>query len=172
MVGGTDTNASAIIWTMTILIKNPDVMKKLQTEIRDLVGTKGIVTEEDVQNLSFLKAVIKETMRLYPPAPLLVPRETLEETVLLGYKIRPKTMVHINAWAVARNPEAWENPNEFIPERFLNTKIDVIGQDFQVIPFGGGWAKRMPWNLVGAGHCGASACKYVVLVQLGIAIWG
>ncbi|KAL3825580.1 hypothetical protein ACJIZ3_021609 [Penstemon smallii] len=138
LVAGTDTAAATIIWTMTALVKNPNSMKKLQKEIRDLIGEKGKVTEDDLPKLSYLKAVIKESLRLYPPAPLLLPRETIQECMLEGYTIAPKTLVYVNAWAIARDPEYWESPNEFVPERFLNTSVDVIGQDFQVIPFGAG----------------------------------
>ncbi|KAL0344933.1 UNVERIFIED_CONTAM: cytochrome [Sesamum radiatum] len=137
-IAGTDTGAATIIWAMTALIKNPTTMKKLQREIRELIGEKGKVTEEDLPKLSYLNVVIKETMRVFPPAPLLLPRETLEKCNIEGYTIPPKTIVYINAWAIARDPEYWDRPNEFVPERFLNTKVDIIGQDFQVIPFGAG----------------------------------
>ncbi|KAM3357123.1 hypothetical protein P3S68_023837 [Capsicum galapagoense] len=112
-VAGTDTSAITVIWAMTTLIKNPTVMKKVQEEIRKSIGNKGIVNEDDVQNMSYLRAVIKETMRLYPPAPLLLPRESMEKFI-------------------------WDNPEEFIPERFLNSNIDFKGQDFELLPFGAG----------------------------------
>ncbi|KAI3447311.1 hypothetical protein Pfo_003976 [Paulownia fortunei] len=137
-VAGTDTGAATIVWTMTALMKNLTAMKKLQKDIRELIGAKGKVNEDDLPNLPYLKAVIKEALRLYPPAPLLLPRETLEKCNIKGYIIPPKTLVYINAWAIARDPEYWESPNEFQPERFLNTTVDIIGQDFQVIPFGAG----------------------------------
>ncbi|KAH6821458.1 hypothetical protein C2S53_006289 [Perilla frutescens var. hirtella] len=137
-VAGTDTGAATIIWTMTGLIQNPAIMEKLQKDIRDLVGDRGRVNEDDLPKLPYLKAVIKETLRLYPPAPLLLPRESMEDCNIKGYIIRAKTLVYINAWAIARDPEYWESPDEFVPERFLNSTIDIIGQDFQVIPFGGG----------------------------------
>ncbi|XP_073151669.1 6,7,8-trihydroxycoumarin synthase-like [Henckelia pumila] len=137
-VAGTDTSAAVTVWAMTALIKNPDVMKKLQKEIRETIGNKGFVNENDVPKLPYLKAVIKETLRLYPPAPLLLPRESLEERIIEGYTIPSKTLVYVNAWAIARDSQCWENPNEFSPERFLNSSIDVIGQDFEVIPFGAG----------------------------------
>ncbi|XP_075085352.1 6,7,8-trihydroxycoumarin synthase [Nicotiana tabacum] len=138
LVAGSDTSAAATVWAMTALIKNPKTMKKVQSEIRKSIGKKGIVNEEDVQNMPYLKAVIKEIFRLYPPVPLLVPRESMEKTILEGYEIRPGTIVHVNAWAIARDPEIWENPEEFIPERFLNSNIDYKGKDFELIPFGAG----------------------------------
>ncbi|KAH6809291.1 hypothetical protein C2S51_027074 [Perilla frutescens var. frutescens] len=137
-VAATDTSTISTVWTMTALMKAPNVMKKLQSEIRNLIGEKGKVDEDDLPKLPYLKAVIKETFRLYPPAPLLVPRETIERCSLEGYEIQPKTVVYVNAWAVARDPEYWENPDEFVPERFLNSNIDITGQDFGVVPFGSG----------------------------------
>ncbi|KAH6785998.1 hypothetical protein C2S51_038453 [Perilla frutescens var. frutescens] len=137
-IAATGTSAASTIWTMTALIKAPNVMEKLQSEIRNLVGGKGKIDEDDLAKLPYLKAVINEAMRLYPPAPLLVPRETIERCSLEGYEIQPKTVVYVNAWAIARDPEYWENPDAFVPERFLNSNIDIKGQDFGVIPFGSG----------------------------------
>lgn len=123
---------------MAALMKNPSALKKVQAEIRDLVGPKGAIVEEKLQQLHYLDAVIKETLRLYPPAPVLVPRETTETCNIEGYEIGSKTLVFINEWAISRDPESWERPDEFIPERFLNNTIDVRGNDFEVIPFGAG----------------------------------
>ncbi|KAG8654590.1 hypothetical protein MANES_05G139450v8, partial [Manihot esculenta] len=137
-VGGTDTGAATVVWAMTILMKNPIAMKKAQEEIRKLVGKKGFVEEDDVQQLPYLKAVIKETMRLQPTVPLLVPRESTEDCVLYGYDIAAKTVVYVNARAIGRDPEIWENPEEFNPERFINSSIDLKGQDFELTPFEAG----------------------------------
>ncbi|KAM3376339.1 6,7,8-trihydroxycoumarin synthase [Capsicum galapagoense] len=137
-IGGTETSATLVVWTMTALIKNPKIMKKVQEEIRKSIGNKGIVNEDDVQNMPYLKAVIKEAFRLYPPLPILLPRETMHKSILEGYEIQPKTIIYVNSWAIARDPETWENPEEFIPERFLNSNIDFKGQDFQLLPFGAG----------------------------------
>ncbi|KAH6832657.1 hypothetical protein C2S53_006444 [Perilla frutescens var. hirtella] len=137
-IGATDTSAASTVWTMTALIKAPNVMEKLKSQIRNLVGKKGRVDEDDLAKLPYLNAVINEALRLYPPAPLLVPRETIERCSLAGYEIQPKTVVYVNAWAIARDPEHWKNPDAFVPERFLNSNIDIKGQDFEVIPFGSG----------------------------------
>ncbi|XP_047260043.1 5-OH-xanthotoxin synthase-like, partial [Capsicum annuum] len=111
-----DTSAAAVVWAMTALIKNPKVMKKVQSEIREIIGKKGIVNEDDIQTMSYFKAVIKETFRFYPSGLVLVPRETMQNSILDGYEIKQKTIVHVNIWAIARDPEIWENPEEFIPE--------------------------------------------------------
>ncbi|XP_057781279.1 6,7,8-trihydroxycoumarin synthase-like [Salvia miltiorrhiza] len=137
-LAGAETTATSTIWVMTALIKAPDVMKKLQLEIRNSIGKKGKVDEDDLPKLSYLRAVIMESFRLYPSIPLLVPRETIKKSILDGYEIQPKTIVYVNAWAISRDPEYWENPDEFIPERFLNTNIDLKGKDFGLTPFGSG----------------------------------
>ncbi|TMW81588.1 hypothetical protein EJD97_008802 [Solanum chilense] len=137
-LAGTDTSAITVIWAMTALMKNPKAMKKVQEEVRKTIGKKGIVNEDDTQNMSYLKAVIKETFRLYPPAPILVARETMQNSILEGYNIPPKTTIRVNYWAIARDPEYWKNSEEFIPERFLNNNIDFKGQDYEFIPFGAG----------------------------------
>ncbi|PIN11549.1 Cytochrome P450 CYP2 subfamily [Handroanthus impetiginosus] len=136
-LAGTDTNAAAIIWTMTLLMKAPNIMEKVQIEIRELIGRKGIVDEDDLQKLPYLNAVINETFRLWPPAPLLV-RAVVKKCSLDGYDIQKETLVYINAWATARDPDYWKNPDEFLPERFLYESIDIRGQDFGVLPFGSG----------------------------------
>ncbi|KAL8482698.1 hypothetical protein ACS0TY_025656 [Phlomoides rotata] len=103
-IAATDTSAASIIWTMTALIKAPKVMNKLHLEIRNQIGEKCRVDEDDLPKLPYLKAVISESLRLYPPpAPLLVPRETLERRILEGYEIVPKTVVYVNAWAIGRD---------------------------------------------------------------------
>ena len=137
-LGGTDTGAATVTWAMTALMKNPRVMKKAQEEVRNTFGKKGFIGEDDVEKLPYLKAVVKETMRLLPAAPLLIPRETLQKCSIDGYEIPPKTLVFVNAWAIGRDPEAWENPEEFMPERFLGSSVDFRGQHYKLIPFGAG----------------------------------
>ncbi|GAV69629.1 p450 domain-containing protein [Cephalotus follicularis] len=135
---GSDTTTAAVIWAMTFLKKNPIVMKKAQEEVRNLCGNKGFVNEDDVQNLPYLKAVVKETLRLQPIVPLLIPRETMQSCKLDGHEIPAKSIVYINAWAIGRDPEAWKNPEEFNPDRFIGSSIDFKGKDFGLIPFGAG----------------------------------
>lgn len=142
----TDTTAATIIWAMTALMQNPTVMAKLQEQIRKQIGNKGKVNEDDIQKLPYLKAVLVEALRLYPPTPLLVPRETMQKCRIDSYEIQPKTFVYVNAWAISRDPKYWENPNQFMPQRFLqeeeNDRISVSsgyeGQNFAFLPFGGG----------------------------------
>ncbi|KAH7681581.1 Premnaspirodiene oxygenase protein [Dioscorea alata] len=135
---GTDTTFITLDWGMTELIMNPRVMKKAQEEVRSRVGNRKFVLESDLPHLPYLKAVIKEIFRLHPPAPLLVPRESMEQVTIEGYQIPAKTRVFINAWAIGRDIESWENPEVFEPERFMNSSVDFKGQDFELIPFGAG----------------------------------
>ncbi|KAJ0974859.1 hypothetical protein J5N97_016824 [Dioscorea zingiberensis] len=136
--GSTDTTSSILEWIIFELMKNPRVMKKAQDEVRGVVGNKGKVEESDLQQLKYLKLVINETLRLHPPGLLLAPRECREECNLQGYKIPVGTMVIVNAWAIMRDPKLWENPDDFIPERFDGVAMNYRGQHFQFIPFGAG----------------------------------
>ncbi|XP_022137054.1 cytochrome P450 71A1-like [Momordica charantia] len=137
-VGGSDTTATGLEWTMTELMRNPSVMKKVQEEVRKIVGNKEKIEMEDIQNMPYMNCVIKESLRLHPPVPLLVPREAIGDVEIEGYHIPSKTRVFVNAWKIHRDPNIWERPNEFIPERFMENSIDYKGQDFDFIPFGSG----------------------------------
>ncbi|XP_059641239.1 cytochrome P450 71A9-like [Cornus florida] len=137
-IAGTDTSSATLVWIMTEVIRNPSVMRKAQEEVRDAVKGKGKVEESDISKLVYLNLVIKETLRLHPPVPLLVPRETTESCTIRGYEIPAKTRVFFNAKSIATDPKCWENPNEFRPERFLNSSIDFKGQNFELLPFGAG----------------------------------
>ncbi|KAI7728374.1 hypothetical protein M8C21_005693 [Ambrosia artemisiifolia] len=138
LLGGTETSATTVVWAMTLLMNNPKSLKKVQHEVRNAIGNKGKVHEDDLYKLNYLKAVIKETLRLYPIAPLLVPHESRERCILNGYEIPNKTLVYVNAWAVGRDPKCWEKPEVFEPERFLGSSVDYKGNDFELIPFGSG----------------------------------
>ncbi|KAL3849307.1 hypothetical protein ACJIZ3_011189 [Penstemon smallii] len=146
-LAATDPTAAIITWVMTALIKKSSTLKKVQEEIRGHVGNKGIVDEDDINKLPYLKAVVKETLRFYPPSPLL-PRATTVRCNLDGYEIEPNTMVMVNVWDIGRDPEYWDNPNEFLPERFLTSNIDFKGHDYGLIPFGSG-RRRCPGYSLG-----------------------
>ncbi|XP_052183819.1 cytochrome P450 736A117-like [Diospyros lotus] len=136
---GIDTTFSALEWTMAEIVKHPDVMKKLQNEAREVAKAKPDITESDLDKLHYLKAVIKESLRIHCPVPLLAPRESIQDANVMGYHIKAGTQVIINAWAIARDPSYWEDPEEFRPERFMNpNSLDFRGQNFEYIPFGSG----------------------------------
>ncbi|KAK7292474.1 hypothetical protein RIF29_08255 [Crotalaria pallida] len=136
---GTDSSATVVEWGMSELMRNPRVMKKAQAEIRQTFRGKQTIHEADIGELSYLKEVMRETMRLHPPFPLLLPRECREACNIGGYDIPIETKVIINAWAVARDPEHWYDAERFIPERFHGTCcIDFKGTNFEYLPFGAG----------------------------------
>nr|QWK52226.1 cytochrome P450 71B34-1 [Isatis tinctoria] len=138
LLGGIDTSAITMTWAMTELARNPRVMKKVQSEIRNHMGNKSVITMDDIEQLHYLKMVVKETWRLHPTTPLLLPREAMSEFEINGYTIPVKTQLHVNVWAIGRDPDTWEDPEVFLPERFIDSDIDAKGQDFELLPFGGG----------------------------------
>ncbi|KAL6198782.1 hypothetical protein ACLB2K_028571 [Fragaria x ananassa] len=137
-VGGTDTTSTVLEWAMTELVRHPKVMKRLQNEIMGIANGKQDITETDLDKMPYLKAVIKETLRLYPPLPLGSMRESIQDAKIKGYHIAARTMVIVNAWTIGRDPSLWDEPEEFQPERFINSSVDFRGQDFRLIPFGAG----------------------------------
>ncbi|XP_057415219.1 cytochrome P450 71D8-like [Lotus japonicus] len=138
IIAGTDTSATTIEWVMAELMKNPRVREKAQAELREAFRGKKTINETDLCELSYLNFVIKETLRLHPPAPLLVPRECRETCKIGGYEIPIKTKVIVNAWALGRDPQHWYDAEKFIPARFHETSVDFKGNNFEYIPFGAG----------------------------------
>lgn len=96
---GTDTTFITLDWGMTELMMNPKIMEKARAEVRSVVGERRVVLESDLPQRHYMKAVIKETFRLHPPVPLLVPRESREDVTIDGYDIPAKTRFYVNAWA-------------------------------------------------------------------------
>ncbi|XP_026424828.1 cytochrome P450 71A1-like [Papaver somniferum] len=139
-IAGVDTSAVTINWAMAELIKNPKAMKKVQDEVRSYMGkSKDKVEEKDLDQFPYLKMVVKETLRLHPPAPFLLPRESMTYSKVGGYDVYPKTRVLINAWGIGRDPACWEKPDAFYPDRFVDSSFDFTGQQsFELVPFGGG----------------------------------
>ncbi|CAK9155048.1 unnamed protein product [Ilex paraguariensis] len=135
---GSDTSSTAVAWAMSEMLKSPQVMKRAQTEVRKVFGGRGNVDEGGLHELKYLQAVIKETLRLHPSAPLLLPRECSEQCEVNGYEIPVQTRVIVNAWAIGRDPRYWSEGEKFNPERFLDSAVDYKGTDFEYIPFGAG----------------------------------
>ncbi|XP_074313402.1 norfluorocurarine oxidase-like [Silene latifolia] len=134
IAGGIETTATLLEWTMSELLVHPLVMKKLQEEVREFLRGKLLINEDDLKNMIYLKAAIKEVLRLHPPLPFLLFREPSQDARIKNYDISAGTQVIINAWAIQRHPAYWVEPEEFRPERFLN----YSGNDFEYIPFGAG----------------------------------
>ncbi|GJV90455.1 cytochrome P450 CYP82D47-like protein [Tanacetum coccineum] len=140
ITAGLDTTSSTLTWALTLLLKNPRALELAQAEIDEHVGRDRLVEELDVKNLVYLDAIIKETLRLYPAAPLSVPHESIEDCVVGGYTITKGTRLLVNISKIQRDPKNWSNPNEFQPQRFLTCQkdLDVEGNHFELIPFGSG----------------------------------
>ncbi|KAG6640858.1 hypothetical protein I3843_09G033400 [Carya illinoinensis] len=140
-----DTSSAAIQWAMAELINHPQQFKKLREEIDRVVGSNRLVSESDVPNLPFLQAVVKEGLRLRSPTPI-IHRECTKDCKITGFDVKANSKILINAYAIMRDPEHWNDPLEFMPERFLVDSNDEIGQrqiemksqDFHYLPFGGG----------------------------------
>ncbi|XP_009626046.1 iridoid oxidase-like [Nicotiana tabacum] len=136
---GTDTTTSTLEWAMAELLHNPNTLQKVQVELRRVINPTRKLEEEDLDKLPYLKAVIKETLRLHPPLPFLVPHMAMDSCTMLGYYIPKETQVLVNVWAIGRDPTTWKNPLKFKPERFLKPNmVDYKGQHFEFIPFGSG----------------------------------
>lgn len=138
ITGSMDTSSSIIEWAMSELLRHPRVKNKVQEELMKVVGKERMVEESDLASLEYLDMVVKETLRLHPVAPLLVPHQATEECTIDGFCIPKKCRVIINGWAIGRDPTTWPRAEEFYPERFDGSDIDIRGRHFQVIPFGSG----------------------------------
>ncbi|XP_050234952.1 premnaspirodiene oxygenase-like [Mercurialis annua] len=137
-IAGVDTSALTLGWVMSELMKNPRVMQKAQAEVRQVFKDKGAVDEVGFEKLKYFKLIIKETLRLHPPAPLIPPREASKQCQIDGYDIPIMTRVLVNVWAIGRDPNYWIEPETFLPERFEDGRIDFKGNNFEYLPFGGG----------------------------------
>ncbi|XP_061373372.1 cytochrome P450 71D11-like [Gastrolobium bilobum] len=135
---GGETASTIIDWAMAEMVRDPRVMKKAQHEVRKVFDMKGMVDEICINELKYLKSVVKETLRLHPPAPLLLPRECGQACEIHGYHIPVKSKVIVNAWAIGRDANYWAEPETFYPERFMDSSIDYKGSNFEYIPFGAG----------------------------------
>jgi cytochrome P450 len=125
-------------WAMAELLCNPEALSKAKLELKQVIGEGHPVEESDISRLPYLQAILKETLRLHPPTPLLLPRKADADVEINGYIIPMGAQVLVNAWAIGRDPTLWENANSFMPDRFLESKIDVKGRNFEIIPFGSG----------------------------------
>ncbi|KAH9302967.1 hypothetical protein KI387_014550 [Taxus chinensis] len=165
LAAATDTAGATLEWAMSELLRNPSAMKRAQEELESVTGLNRMVEEYDLPHLHYLHSVVKETLRLYPPVPLLLPRQSMECSTIEGYQIPEKIQVLINAWAIARDPIAWEEADKFKSERFLGNKIDVKGQDFEGDTI---WFRqeRMPRNEFSSVHDPSGARTVDTLFQL------
>eukprot|EP01018_Ginkgo_biloba_P006515 Gb_15955 [translate_table: standard] len=137
-LAGSETNATTIEWAMSELIRNPQTLRRAQAEVEEKVGRNRKAEESDTESLPYLQAVVKEVLRLHPPVPLLLPHRADASCEVAGFLIPKNCQVIVNAWAIGRDPASWNDPLEFLPERFLECERDYKGHDFELIPFGAG----------------------------------
>lgn len=141
---GTDTVAVLIEWVLARMVIHPDVQSKVQEELDRVVGRSRSVLESDLQSLVYLPAVVKEVLRLHPPGPLLSwARLAIVDTTVDGYHVPAGTTAMVNMWAITRDPEVWDDPLSFRPERFViggdpGAEFSVFGSDLRLAPFGSG----------------------------------
>ncbi|KAL6841599.1 hypothetical protein ACP4OV_028538 [Aristida adscensionis] len=137
-IAAIEATTTTLRWAMAELMANPRVMQKAQVEIRRVIGDKGRVNEVALSNMGYLKAVIKETLRLHPPIPL-IPRICIDDRKVQGYDVPKGAIVLVNVWAISRDPKYWEDPDKFMPERFqAEHTLNFTGLDFEFMPFGSG----------------------------------
>ncbi|KAK7268392.1 hypothetical protein RIF29_21090 [Crotalaria pallida] len=137
-VAGTDTTSSTLEWAMTELVLNPEIVSKAKKELEETIGKGKLVEESNITKLPYLQAIIKETFRLHPPVPLLLPRKAERDVEICGFTIPKDAQVMVNVWTIGRDPTLWDNPNLFLPERFIGSEIDIKGRNFELAPFGAG----------------------------------
>ena len=139
-MAGSDTTSLNLTWLLSILLNNKHALKQAQEELDLKVGRERWVDNHDIKDLIYLQAIVKETLRLYPPGPLSVPHEAMEDCHVCGYYVPKGTRVFVNVWKLHRDPRIWDDPDKFFPERFLtkHANIDASGQHFEFVPFGSG----------------------------------
>ncbi|CAH9080119.1 unnamed protein product [Cuscuta epithymum] len=141
LAAGTDTTANSLTWALSLVLNNEDVLKKIRDELDMHVGRERLVNDADINNLIYLQAVVKETLRLHPPGPLLLPHEALQDCTIDNYFVFKGTRLLVNVSKIHRDPSYWMDPDIFKPERFLTNQhkeIDVRGKHLELIPFGSG----------------------------------
>ncbi|KAL8105721.1 hypothetical protein AgCh_029494 [Apium graveolens] len=135
---GTETSTATIEWALCELLQCSGQMKKIKAELGKVVGESKKLQESDIDNLPYLHAIVEETLRLHPPAPLLIPRKAVRDTNFMGYSIPKNAQVMVNYWAIGRDEDSWKDALSFKPERFLDSNVNYKGQSYEFIPFGSG----------------------------------
>lgn len=138
LTGGTESSAVTVEWAIAELLKKPEIFKTATEELDQVIGRDRWVEENDMLNLPYIRAIAKETMRLHPVAPLLAPRKAIEDCKVDGYDIPKDTCVMVNVRTIGRDPQLWDKPEEFCPERFIGKEMDVKGNNLELLPFGAG----------------------------------
>ncbi|KAK3005494.1 hypothetical protein RJ639_016053 [Escallonia herrerae] len=137
LTAGTDTSASTIEWAMAELMKSAECMTKVHEELVREAG-QDLPKESQLSQLTYLQVCVKESLRLHPPTPLMLPHRALDSCQVMNYTVPKNAQLVVNVWAIGRDPMSWEDPLKFKPERFLSSTLDFKGNDFEFLPFGAG----------------------------------
>ena len=145
---GTDTSSATVEWAMAELLLNPSCMSRAREELDQVIGSKEQVEESDIGQLKYLQAIVKETFRLHPPAPFLLPHLAETTTQVRGYTVPKGARLLVNVWAIGHDGKVWPEPKKFRTERFLEEpEVDFKGRDFKLLPFGSGRRMCPGWPL-------------------------
>ncbi|KAA8528486.1 hypothetical protein F0562_035841 [Nyssa sinensis] len=156
LIAGTESSTATMEWAMSLILNHQEVMNKALAEIDAHVGQDHLLDEQDLPKLNYLHNIINETLRLFPPVPLLVPHESSDNSIVCEFEIPRGTMLLVNLWTIHRDPELWVDSTKFMPERFQGGE----GEGYKLIPFG-----------VGRRACpGASLGRRVIALTLGTLI--
>ncbi|KAF5185352.1 Cytochrome p450 [Thalictrum thalictroides] len=136
IAAGTDTSSGTMEWAMSLMVNNPQVIKKAQAEIDVRIEKGRLLDESDINKLPYLHCIINETLRMYPPAPLLVPHESSQDCAVGGFIVPRGTMLLVNVWGIQSDPKLWDEPTKFKPERFEG--LEGTREGFKFMPFGSG----------------------------------
>ncbi|KAH6818201.1 hypothetical protein C2S51_001804 [Perilla frutescens var. frutescens] len=136
--GGIHTTTAVIKKTMIELLATPNAMAKLKEELSAAVIFDGQDSIPDLEKLPYLEACIKETLRLHPPAPLMLGHRAYAACRVMNHTVPKNAQVLVNVWAIGRDPAVWEAPLEYRPERFVRGGVDFKGNDFELLAFGSG----------------------------------
>ncbi|KAM7518875.1 hypothetical protein LguiB_017837 [Lonicera macranthoides] len=134
LLAGTDTSSATIEWAMSLLLNHPEVLKKARAELDNCVGHERLAEESDLSKLQYLQCIVNETLRLFPPAPILGLHESSDDCTVGGFDVPGGTMLIANAWAIHRDPKVWDDPTSFRPERFEGGESKA----YTFVPFGTG----------------------------------
>ncbi|XVF71426.1 hypothetical protein PTKIN_Ptkin12aG0036400 [Pterospermum kingtungense] len=136
VLAGTETSAVTMEWAMSNLLNHPEVLQKARAEIDSQIGQENLIDEADVSKLHYLQSIIFETLRLYPATPLLLPHMPSSDCCIAGYNVPRGATVLVNAWAIHRDPQLWDDPTSFKPERFENGDMKLGEYSHRLMPFG------------------------------------